>query len=235
MVQVSGKAETIRFFFFEVISQDSNNPFSTYHCNMEILVKSLGSAEPGGIGSPEIHITCGVETNIYPGGKDYVIYQVVLIRPDPCQKSPPVIAPFVLKVYTDIMNDLTGVRIVSQRPVVQPVVVVFHAGNKLGRHKPQTLPFAGILQSGNHSHILSGPVSTGILSGPVITLSVNVLHGSKHIQPVAVVRREEIVRNTSAMNLVFGLFCNVSFMRGTIQRIASPSVFSYPVILQSNF
>lgn len=131
------------------------------------------------------------------------------------------------------MDFLKHVVVIADGDVVQPVVAVFHSGEKFGRHEKEPLHRMSPLRSGRDHNVGSPSVCIRIHLRSVVALARRILGGAEHRDMVGVVSRPDIKCCLDGMNVVLCLFRNHCHVRLKVKAVSSTAVFVGVVVFES--
>ncbi len=147
------------------------------------------------------------------------------------EKSPAVIAPFVLCVSRVDVHPLGVVVVVANGDIVEIVVAVFYAADKLCRHENHALESLSPLGAGGEGEVAGVAVGVRIHFRAVVALAADVLQGDKGVEMAVVLFVPEIKGGLAPVDVVVCLLGHHRFVRGQVEIVAAAAVFfgSVPV------
>lgn len=231
-VEVGRAAEAVRPLLAQPLRQTDADPLSADDGDVHILVEGLRSAVSSGIAHPQVHRLRGVETHVDPGAENRPFHQVVLVQASAEQQRPTPVLPLVLEIESPDVHRLLGAHIVSERKVLQVVVVVFDPERQFRRHEQQPPEGMDVLHARGKRQVVRRTVGRRVLLAAVVALAGRILERGIGIQAVAAVRRREVERKAAAVDGMVHLFGDQDFVGRAIELIASAAVFGDVVVLR---
>ena len=115
---------------YEIVLVNSNpatimtDPSTADHTYMEVFIKCLWRTETAGISDAQIHILCGIETEVGTWTEYDMVYKVVLVKSATQEETPLLVLPFILEEHTADADILLEVAVVTEYDILQTVEVV---------------------------------------------------------------------------------------------------------------
>ena len=221
--------------FLQVIREPDAYPFTACDGDVQILVKSLWSAESSRIDGAEAQITERTVADVHPRREHWLGNKAVLVHANSGEEAPAGVLPLILEIGAENAYLLRGFVVIAKGDIVQVIIVIFQTGGQLRRHEQQTVKLVGILTAEDRGEVGGLSVRIRILPCSVITAPSDVLGGSIRVPNLPAILTLPVIAQRSAVVRVFRLLRDKRFMSRKIQTISPSPELLGSMILQPDF
>ena len=131
VINVCRQTETVGSFFFQIVSKNSDQTFTTDNADVQIFVKGLWRTESSGIACAQVDILSRIEAYVGTRTENYAVHKIVFVKSASDEKTPAFVFPFILEKQASDSGILPEVTVVAEDDVFQSVMIVFRTKSQV--------------------------------------------------------------------------------------------------------